>query len=142
MTHQLTGLGTGRSQTHTIHNVIQAALQQGEQILTGGAGHLLSQLEVVIELTLQHTVVTLSNLLGTQLLTVLGSLLHTGLAMLAGSVRTAVQGALASVAALALQEQFLTFTAAEFAHRTSISCHINIPPINQTRRRLGGRQPL
>ena len=46
------------------------------------------------------------------------------LAVLAGGVGAAVDGALLGIAALTLQKQFLTFTAAQSAHRTGISSHI------------------
>ena len=128
MTHQLASLGTGGRQTHAEHHIVQTALQQRQQVFTGGAGHFLRHLKVVAELTLQHAVIPLGKLLRPQLLTIFRRLLVPGLTVLAGGIGTAIQGAFAGIATLALQKQFLTFTAAELAHRTSISCHMVIPP--------------
>ena len=56
------------------------------------------------------------------------------LAMLAGGVCAAGDRALRSVAALALQKQFLTFTAAQSAHRTGISSHLSMHLLIAVRR--------
>ena len=45
------------------------------------------------------------------------------LAMLAGSISSAVESALIRVASLALQEQLLALAAAQLAHSFCISCH-------------------
>ena len=120
---QLARLGAGRGQTHAVHHVVQTALEQREQVLTGHAVHVLRHLEIVAELPLEDAVVTLRELLGAQLLAVLGHLLVARLTVLTRRIGAAIEGALAGIAALALEEKFLPFTAAKLAHRTSISCH-------------------
>ena len=131
--HQLARLGAGAGKAQTVHHVVQPGLQQTEQVFTGHAGHFLRQLEIVVELVLQHTVIPLGELLCTQLLAVFGRLLA-ALAMLAGGVCAAGDRALRSVAALALQKQFLTFTAAQSAHRTGISSHLSMHLLIAVRR--------
>ena len=127
MQHQLTGLSAAHGEAQAVHHVVKTALQNGEEVLAGLAGTALSQLEVTTELALQNTVKSLCLLLLAQLLAVLGGL-AAALAVLAGSIAAASDGALISVATVALQEELLALSAALAANCFSISCHIRLPP--------------
>ena len=75
-----------------------------------------------MELPFQHSVIPARLLLLPKLQAVFAELLS-GLAVLAGRKGTAVDGALVAVAALALQEQLLSLSAALPADGVCISCH-------------------
>src|SRR4051794_5356502 len=119
-------------------DVVEAALEQGEQVLAGDAGLAGRPLVVVAELLLEHAVVALGLLLLAQLDAVLGLLLAPA-AVVARRVRAPLDAALVGEAPLTLQEQLLPLPAALLALRTCLSSHRLLP---QTRRRLRGRQPL
>ena len=65
--HQLTGLTAGSGETQTIHNVIQTALNQDQQVIAGLAGSGGSALIVSVELLFQNTIDELDLLLLSQL---------------------------------------------------------------------------
>src|SRR5205823_6397381 len=65
--------------------------------------------------------------------------LEAPLAVLTGRIRTPRDRALLREAALTLQVELAAFATAELADRTEVPCH---SLFSQTRRRLGGRQPL
>ena len=123
----LTCLGTAHGKAKTVDNVVKAALKDGEEVLAGLAGTALCHLEVAAELALQDAVKSLCLLLLAQLLAVLGAL-AAALAVLAGGESSAVHCALVSVAAVALEEELLTLSAALAAYCISISCHFSLPP--------------
>ena len=77
-----------------------------------------------MELALENAIVALGLLLLTQLHTILAELLVSRIAVHAGSVTTTLDGALVRVAAVALQEELLTLSAAKAADCAGISCHI------------------
>src|SRR5699024_5269616 len=126
----------------TIDHVVQAGLQDAQQVVTGhalaGSGHLV----ILVELALQHAVVTAGLLLLTQLHTVLGQLLGAAPVVHTRGKGPALHGALVGVAAVALQEELLALSAALAADCSGISSHNSYSSFSYTRRRLGGRQPL
>jgi hypothetical protein len=67
MVHQLASLTTGVSEAKTENYVVQAALQETEEVLTGNTLHLLCLIVISTELLLQHTVDELCFLLLLQL---------------------------------------------------------------------------
>ena len=78
----LTSSCTCRSNTQTINDIVETALEQLKQILTSDAVCLCSLVEQVAELTLQDTVCILSLLFFSQLHTILRLLAATVIAML------------------------------------------------------------
>ena len=96
---------------------------------------------VAAELALGDAVDALDLLLLAQLLAVVRRACGGGLAVLARRIGAALVAALVGVATLALEEELHVFAPAEPANWTSITSHIRFF-LDQTRRRLGGRQPL
>jgi len=127
VTNKLTSFGTAHCKTKTVNNVVQTELKELEQVFTRLTLHLGSLLKIVGELLLKNAVVALSLLLFTSLQTVL-ALLLAALAVLTRSIFAAGKCAFASVASVALEEQFLTLTTAQLTNSTGISCHIRTPP--------------
>src|SRR4051812_10874967 len=116
-------------------DVVEAGLEQHEQVLARDPGLARGTLVVVAELLLEHAVVAPRLLLLTQLHPVLGLLLAPA-AVIARWVRAALDAALVGEAALALEEELLTLATALLAGWARIARHA------QTLRRLRGRQPL
>ena len=144
MQNDLAGLLAAVADAHSEHGVVKSALEKYEQVLTGHTLKAVSFTEVVVELLLEKTVISLDFLLLTKLHAVL-SLFLSGGAVLTGSNRSALKRALIAHAALTLKKELGTFSAAHLAGRANISSHSLDPPLmcfHQTRRRLGGRQPL
>ena len=56
MVDQLTGLGTARSKSHSIHYIVQAALQKNQQVFTGDAFLALGLFKVGAELPFQYAI--------------------------------------------------------------------------------------
>src|SRR3954467_13996500 len=135
---ELPRLAARRREAEADEHVVEAALEEGEQVLAGDAGLAGGPLVVVAELLLEHAVVAPRLLLLAQLDAVLGLLLPAA-AVVAGRVRAPLDAALVGQAALALEEQLLSLAAALLALRPSLWSHACSP---QTRRRLRGRQPL
>src|SRR3954465_1143902 len=105
-------------------NVVEAALEEREQVLAGDA-LLAGGLGVVLaELLLEHPVVAARLLLLAQLDAVLGLLLAAA-AVVARRVGAALDAALVGQAALALEEQLLALTAALLALGRCIACHLS-----------------
>src|SRR4051812_28242460 len=119
-------------------HVVEAGLEQHEQVLARDPGLARGTLVVVAELLLEHAVVAPRLLLLTQLHPVLGLLLAPA-TVVARRVRAPLDAALVGEAALALEEELLPLPAALLALGSCISSHRLLP---QTRRRLRGRQPL
>ena len=134
-----------RCKAHSVNYVVEAALEQRKQILTGDALGTVSLYEVALKLLLLNAVVSLSSLLLAKLHAVFSLFLSCG-TVLTGSGRTAVKCALTCGAALTLKKELLTLPAAESASRSCISCHfiilLQITTVDQTRLLLGGLQPL
>ena len=140
MTDLLTSLGARLRETKTVHDVIQTALENAQEVLAGDALLAVGEIVVMMELLLKDAVDTLGLLLLTQLNAVF-AFLNALLAGLARRVVAALECALLAVAAIALQEELRSLAAAQTAIRSSITSH-SFDPFSYTRRRLRGRQPL
>ncbi len=77
MAHQLARLGTRGREAHAVDDVVEAALEQLQQVLAGGARLAGRRLVVVAELALEHAVHAAQLLLLAQLQTVVGQPLAT-----------------------------------------------------------------
>src|SRR3954466_188817 len=118
-------------------DVVEAALEDAQEVLARDAGLARSLRVVGAELRLEHAVVAAGLLLLAELHPVLRLLLAPA-AVLAGRVGAALDAALVGQAALALEEELLALAAALLALGGGIACHVVV----QTLRRLRGRQPL
>src|SRR4051812_26150344 len=123
---QLAGLAARGREAEADEHVVEAALEQQEQVLAGDAGLPGGALVVVAELLLEHAVVAARLLLLAQLHTVLGLLLAPA-PVVAGRVRAPLDAALVGQAALALEEQLLSLAAALLALGACLSSH-RLPP--------------
>src|SRR5712664_3477685 len=120
--HQLAGLGAGVGEAQPEDDVVEALLEELEQVLAGLAlGGAAAQV-VAAELRLQQAVEALDLLLLAQLHAVLGEL-GAPLAVLARRVRTALDRALVRVAAVALQIHLQVLSPADPAGRLRVACH-------------------
>src|SRR5579862_8096159 len=136
---ELAGHVPALGEAGAVHDVVEPALQDLEQRLAGTAG-LVGGLDVVaVELLLEHAVDAAGLLLLADLQQVLAVLL-TDPAVLTRRVGADLDRALRRVALGALEEELDLLTAAQFAVRPGVTSHRSVSP--QTRRRLGGRQPL
>src|SRR5579864_2958545 len=135
--HQLARLGARGGEAHAVHDVVQAALEQPQQVLARGAGLARRFLVVVAELPLQHPVHAAQLLLLAQLRTVIGQAL-TALALDAARRHGELALVLERLDAT-LEEQIGALAAGELAGGTGITRHRFLV---QTRRFFGGRHPL
>src|SRR5437764_4822543 len=136
--HELARLRARVGKAEAEDHVVEALLEELEQVLAGLAlGGAAAQV-VAAELRLEQAVEPLHLLLLAELHAVLGEL-GAALAVLARRVRAALDGALVRVAAVALEVHLQIFAPADAAGASCISSHLRIL---YTRRRLGGRQPL
>ena len=129
---QLTSVAAGLSKAQTEHDVVQTALHELEQVLTGLAGHSLSLQVSVVELLLQNAVDELDLLLLLQLSSVLRLLLAHVAIGVAGSI----------LLCIAHDRRRNAQGLATLCDRLRILCHNSVSSFDQTRRRFGGRQPL
>jgi hypothetical protein len=122
MTDHLAGLIARRSESEAIDGVVQTALQQAQQVLTSDA--LLTGRDLVVrpKLLLQNTVDALRLLFLAQRDTVF-RVTRTLLAGLSRGIRTLLDATLVGVAAITLQEELFTFTAALPAVRPCVTSH-------------------
>jgi hypothetical protein len=130
----------GHCEAHAVDHVVETRLQQLQQVLAGVALLRRRLLVVVAELALQQAVDALDLLLLTQLGGVVGQLAlagHGG-AMLAGLLLQLALGI--ERARRRLQAEVGAFATGELTGGTDITSHLSSAP--QTRRFLGGRQPL
>src|SRR6202000_2781860 len=111
---QLAGLATRSRDGETNEDVVEAALERAQQVLTSDARLTRGLLVVDPELALEHAVVALGLLLLAQLQAVLALLLAAA-AVLSWRVATTLNAALVGQATLALEEQLLTLAAALLA---------------------------
>jgi hypothetical protein len=133
--HQLARFGAGRAEAHAVDDVVQARLEQRQQVRAGVALAALGFGEVAAELALQHAVHALDLLLLAQLQAEVAGARAGGAAMLAG---LAVElGLVADGAAGALQEQVGAFTAGQFGLGSEVTCHVasfvNLTPACEAR---------
>src|SRR5690606_19575589 len=122
---QLARLGAGRAEAHPVDDVVQAALEQLEQVLAGVALATLGLGEIAPELALEHAVHPLDLLLLAKLDPVVGRARARGASVLA---RLAVELALGvEPPAGALQEKVGPFAAGQLGFRSGITCHVFSP---------------
>src|SRR5882672_11097035 len=120
--HELARLGAGVGEAEAEDHVVEALLEELEQVLAGLALGRAAPQVVAAELRLQQAVEALHLLLLAELHAVLGEL-GAPLAMLARRVRTALDGALVRVAAVALQVHLQIFAPADAASRFGVASH-------------------
>ena len=109
-------------ETEAINNVIKSCFKDGQKVFTCLALSFACHFEVAFELLFKNAVISLGFLLFTKLAAVLGSLAP-ALAMLAGSICSAREGALICIASVTFQEELLALSAAKAADSICISCH-------------------
>jgi hypothetical protein len=136
--HQLAAFGVIADEPGAVHDVVETALEQLDQIVAGDALHARGFVVVAAKLALGDSVDSFYFLLLAQLLAVVRALAAASLAVLTGRVRAALVATLVRVAALAFEKQLHIFAPAEPTDGTDVPSHLS----PQTRRRLGGRQPL
>src|SRR3954451_17739484 len=119
---ELAGLAARRGEAKAHEDVVQAGLQQREQVLARDAGLARSLVVVGAELLLEHPVVAAGLLLLAQLDAVLGLLLAAA-GVLARRGGATFDAPIVGEAALALEEQLLPLATALLALRTGISSH-------------------
>ena len=130
--HQLASVAAGLSEAQTEHDVVQTALHDLQQVLTGLAGASLSTQVSIVELLLQNAVDKLDLLLLLQLRCVLRLLLaHVAIGVAGGILLCIAHDRRRNAQGLAT-----------LCDRLRILCHNSISSFDQTRRRFGGRQPL
>ena len=125
MPHQLACHVTALGEAGPVDHVVEAALQDLEQVLAGLAALARRLLVVVVELPLQDPVHPAGLLLLPDLEQVL-ALLRPVAAVLTGRVGPELYGALGRVALGALQVQLHLLAAAELAVRTGVSSHLSV----------------
>ena len=157
-------------EAEAVHDVVEPRLEQAEHLLARTALPARRVEVVLLELALQHAVDAADLLLLAKADRVLAQL-DARLAVLPRGIRPAGVRALLGVAALALEEELHALAAAQLANGTVITSHLlsslssrffedrftrarrffpdrhakapgHLSIANQTRRRLGGRQPL
>jgi len=127
VSNKLTGFLTAVCKSDSVNHVVKAALKKAEKVFTGNALGFVCLFKVALELTLKNPVVSLCLLLLAELKTVFLYILSS-CAMLTGNVRALLKSALSGKAAVAFKKELGSFSAAESAHRSSISCHVIFPP--------------
>src|SRR5215469_3148928 len=137
--HELARLGARRRKSHAVHDVVQATLEQPQQVLARGAGLARGFLVVVAELPLEHAVHAAQLLLLTQLQPVVGETLPT--LTLEAAWRHREFALVFQRLDAGLQEQVGALAASELARGTSVTRH-RVAYLYYTRRFFGGRHPL
>ena len=132
--HELTRLAAARRERGAEHDVVEAQLEQAQQVLTGDAGLLVRLGVDELELLLEQAVDTTALLLLAQLEQVLAVADATA-AVLAGRVRTPLDRATHRVALRALEEQLHALAPTQPAHRARITRHYMAPSLRHTRLR-------
>ena len=125
---KLTSLRTGGGQAQAVDDIVQAALEQGQQVVARDALDARGLVKRAAELRLQHAVGAADLLLFAQLHAVLAHLSRSSLPVHAGRRGALADRALGGVAAVALQKQLRAFAPAQAADGTSITCHWALPP--------------
>src|SRR4051794_26596059 len=143
--HELAGGVAGRGEAGPVDDVVEAGLEDAQEVLAGPAGSAVGLLVVAAELLLEDAVDARGLLLLAHLQQVL-ALLRARAAVLTRGVGTDLDRALRGLALGPLQEELHLLAPAPLAvrpvvtrHGGGISCRSSS---GQTRRRLGGRQPL
>jgi len=134
--HELTRLRAAHRGVHAVHDVVETALEQLQERLTGLPRHGCRGAEVVLELRFEDAVIAAHLLFLTQLASVFGDLLTArfALSLLAGRGAAALDRALFGQAAVALEEQLdllaglarRGFPAAQAAHGFGVTGHLTL----------------
>ena len=130
--NQLTSVAAGLGKAQTVHDVVKTALDQNQQVDTGLTRHTGRGFVVGMELLFQNTV----NELDLLLLVELGGVLALLLSHLAAGITVG------GLFAITHNSRRNAESTAALGDRLGIFSHNSNSPFNQTRRRLGGRQPL
>src|SRR4051812_33955949 len=131
VTDQLPGLTPRRGKAESHEHVVEPALEQPQQVLSGDAGLAAGLVVVVAELLFEQLVVTARLLLLPKLMPVL-RLTHSATAVLARRVRTSLHRALVGEAALTLQKELQALPAALLALGSGVPGHralLDPPPL-------------
>src|SRR3954471_8443412 len=130
MPDQLPSGLAARGEAKPIHHVVETTLQRGEQIVARDTRKCRDAVEGVRELRLTHAVNALDLLLFAELLRVLRRLAPAGrvLSVLAGRVRTTLDGALLGEALGALEKKLRSFTPTLLAARPNVAAHDSDSP--------------
>src|SRR5262245_39631597 len=126
--HELACRRARRREAHAIERVVEPALEELQEHLAGDSMRARRAIEVRGELALEHAIDTAQLLLLAQLRAVFRQLAAAALAVLAGPIGAAVDGALLGEAAVALQEELGAFAAAQLANSVTIPGHAVRPP--------------
>src|SRR5512140_426532 len=119
---ELAGLRARAREAEPVHDVVETALEQREQVLARDAPHALGLLEREAELALENPVEALDLLLLAELDAVPEDL-RPALAVLTRGEIAALDGALVGEAAVPLEEQLHSFAPAQPADRFAITSH-------------------
>src|SRR5262245_37819734 len=141
MANQLPGLAARRGEAEPHQHVVEARLEQAQQVLAGDAVLARGLVVVGAELLLQHLVVAARLLLLAQLKAVLG-LAHAATAVLTGRVGATLDPALVGEAALTLEEELLALSTALLALRRGIAGHLDAPPLLRATAVVGLRRDV
>src|ERR1041384_7682584 len=139
--HELPRLGAGVGEAEPEDHVVEALLEVLQKIFAGLALRRRAAQVVAAELRLEQAVEALHLLLFTELHAVLGEL-GAPLAVLARRIRTALDGALVRVAAVALQVHLQIFAPADAAGGLGIAGHLHAPPLRGTAAVVGDRRDV
>src|SRR6478735_7992869 len=127
--HELAGLAARPGEAGAVDHVVEAALEELQEVVAGLALATAGLLVVADELLLHHAVGEARLLLLTQLQEVLG-LLDAAAAVLAGGVGTLLEGSVAA-------DEVDTETARLAGHGTGVAGHVSVS-LSQSRVRRGG----
>src|SRR5271167_442636 len=122
VTNHLARLRQRAREAETVHDVIEAPLEQYEQVLAGDSVHPLRHREVSLKLRLHHSVDALDLLLLAQP----NREFRETRARLAGSggrIIAPLDRALVAVASLSLEEEFQSLAPTQAAYWPQVSCH-------------------
>ena len=126
--HQLARLRVVGREAEPVDHVVEAPLEELQQVLARDALHADRLVVVAAELALGEAVDALHLLLLAQLRTVVRQLAAARLAVLAGGVGAALVAALVRVAAVPLEEQLHVFAPAEPTNRSRVVSHLSDSP--------------
>src|SRR4051794_19917490 len=122
--HQLTGVAARPGEPGAVDHVVQTALEQLQQVVTGLAGTTAGLVVVVVELLLHHAVGEAGLLLLLQLVAVL-ALLDPRAAVLAGRVGALLEGLVLADEVDTETARLLGHGAGVTSHGSSVSCSVS-----------------
>jgi hypothetical protein len=142
---QLSGLTAGSGKTSAIDGIVEAPLQQKQQVLARDSLHAGSTFEVVAKLPFKNEVDAFDFLLLAQLLAVANERFATAqrVTMLSGRLGTAfLNRASGFVTTIALQEELCAFATAKATHCISIPSQLFASSLNRQSRSTVRRKSL